>query len=94
MQVIVWANKSCDVGYPDTCLLWGGFLAKLAIYYDMVSNGRADVAIMNRVSCELAQYHSSLPVSQRAWVYLGVNSPAPPCLTRISPCVMSLAQPS
>ena len=51
MQVIVWANKSCDVGYPDTCLLWGGFLAKLAIYYDMVSNGRADVAIMNRVSC-------------------------------------------
>lgn len=51
MQVIAWANKSCDIGYPDTCLLWGGFLAKLAIYYDKVSDGHAEVAIMNRVSC-------------------------------------------
>lgn len=51
MQAIAWANKSCDIGYPDTCLLWAGFLAKLAIYYDRVSDGHADVAIMNRVSC-------------------------------------------
>ncbi|KAL3156215.1 hypothetical protein ABBQ32_012495 [Trebouxia sp. C0010 RCD-2024] len=49
-QVIAWANKSCDIGYPDTCLLWGGFLAKLAIYYDKVSDGHAEVAIMNRVT--------------------------------------------
>ena len=49
-QVIAWANKSCDAGYPDTCLYWAGFLAKLAIHYDQVSGGHADVSIMNRVS--------------------------------------------
>lgn len=50
MQVIAWANKSCDNGYPDTCLQWAGFLAKLAIHYDRVADGDADVGIMNRVS--------------------------------------------
>ena len=49
LQVIAWANKACDNGYPDTCLHWAGFLAKLAIHYDKLSNGRADVGIMNRV---------------------------------------------
>ena len=49
MKVIVWANKSCDNGYPDVCLHWAGFLAKLAIHYDRVSDGSADVGMMNRV---------------------------------------------
>ena len=51
MQAIAWANKSTDSSYPDTCLQWAGFLAKLAIHYDRVSDGNADVGIMNRVSC-------------------------------------------
>ena len=51
MQAIAWANKSTDNGYPDTCLQWAGFLAKLAIHYDRVADGNADVGIMNRVSC-------------------------------------------
>lgn len=50
MQAIVWANKSTDNGFPDTCLQWAGFLAKLAIHYDRVADGNADVGIMNRVS--------------------------------------------
>ena len=50
LQVIAWANKACDHAYPDTCLQWAGFLAKLAIHYDRVSAGHADVGIMNRVS--------------------------------------------
>ncbi|DBA83035.1 TPA: hypothetical protein ACH3X1_006809 [Trebouxia sp. C0004] len=49
-QVIAWANKACDSGYPDTCLHWAGFLAKLAIHYDRVSAGHADVGIMNRLT--------------------------------------------
>ena len=51
VQAIAWANKSTDNSYPDTCLQWAGFLAKLAIHYDRVSDGNADVGIMNRVSC-------------------------------------------
>ncbi|KAL0029094.1 hypothetical protein WJX77_006332 [Trebouxia sp. C0004] len=50
LQVIAWANKACDSGYPDTCLHWAGFLAKLAIHYDRVSAGHADVGIMNRLT--------------------------------------------
>jgi len=50
LQVIAWVNKACDHAYPDTCLQWAGFLAKLAIHYDRVSAGHADVGIMNRVS--------------------------------------------
>ncbi|KAL0040057.1 hypothetical protein WJX79_004375 [Trebouxia sp. C0005] len=49
-QVIAWANKACDSAYPDTCLQWAGFLAKLAIHYDRVSGGHADVGIMNRLT--------------------------------------------
>ena len=56
MQVIVWANKSCDNGYPDTCLHWAGFLAKVAIHYDRVSQGHADVGMMTRVSSHAVQY--------------------------------------
>ena len=51
VQAIAWANKSTDNSYPDTCLQWAGFLAKLAIHYDRVSDGDAVVGIMNRVSC-------------------------------------------
>lgn len=56
MQAIAWANKSCDNAYPDTCLQWAGFLAKLAIHYDRVANGNADVSIMNRVSYRQSRF--------------------------------------
>ena len=53
MQVSMYANKACDGGYPETCYLWAGFLAKLAVHYDRMAGDVADVGILNRVSVQM-----------------------------------------
>lgn len=62
MQVINYANKACDGGYPETCYLWAGFLAKLAIHYDRMAGDVADVGMLNRVSVHVTRLMMRLKV--------------------------------